>query len=151
MALRPATPVAATTPLGCGTRHSGQCIRTSSGCACKSANLRSSRARIFMKGHSDSYDIHISGRFGPSRFFMTFGPIFAVAKTACSGGDGVMLSDPKYEDRLDRLTEQLRLAPALTPDLLGIVIADACIRLPVLTRAGKTARIDQLIEAGAWS
>src|SRR5665213_3330126 len=61
-----------------------------------------------------------------------------------------MLSDPKHEDCLDRLTEQLRLAPALTPDLIGIVIADACIRLPVLTRAGKTARIDQLIEAGAW-
>ena len=78
MALRPATPVAATTPLGCGTRHQVQCIRTSSGCACKSANLRSSRARIFMKGHSDSYDIHISGRLGPSRFFMTFGPILRV-------------------------------------------------------------------------
>jgi hypothetical protein len=62
-----------------------------------------------------------------------------------------MLSDPKHEDRLDRLTEQLRLAPALTPDLIGIVIADACIRLPVLHKAGKTARLNQLIEAGAWS
>ena len=61
-----------------------------------------------------------------------------------------MLSDPKYEDRLDRLMEQLRLAPALTPNLIGAVIADACIRLPVLHRAGKAARIDQLIEAGAW-
>jgi hypothetical protein len=28
-----------------------------------------------MKAHSDSYDIRISGRFGPTRFFMTFGPI----------------------------------------------------------------------------
>ena len=62
-----------------------------------------------------------------------------------------MLFDPKHEDRLDRLMEQLRLAPALTPDLIGAVIADACIRLPVLHRAGKAARIDQLIEAGAWS
>ena len=62
-----------------------------------------------------------------------------------------MLSKPKHEDRLDRLTEQLRLAPALTPDLISNVIADACIRLPVLTRAGNAARIDQLIEAGAWS
>ena len=42
-----------------------------------------------------------------------------------------MLSDPKHADRLDRLTEQLRLAPALTPDLISNVIADACIRLPV--------------------
>ena len=62
-----------------------------------------------------------------------------------------MLSDPKHEDRLDRLMEQLRLAPALTPNLIGAVIADACTRLPVLHRAGMAARIDQLIEAGAWS
>ena len=62
-----------------------------------------------------------------------------------------MLSDPKCEDRLDRLIEQLRLAPALTPNLIGAVIAEACTRLPVLTRVGKAARIDQLIEAGAWS
>ena len=62
-----------------------------------------------------------------------------------------MLSDPKHEDRLDRLMEQLRLAPALTPNLIGAVIADACTRLPVLHRAGKAARINQLIEAGAWS
>ena len=62
-----------------------------------------------------------------------------------------MLSDPKHEDRLDRLMEQLRLSPALTPDLIGAVIADACIRLPVLNKAGKAARIDQLINAGAWS
>ena len=62
-----------------------------------------------------------------------------------------MLSDPKHADRLDRLIEQLRLAPALTPNLIGAVIADACTRLPVRHRAGKAARIDQLIEAGAWS
>jgi len=107
-----------------------------------------------MKDHPDSYDIHISGRFSPSRFFMTFGPILRVRShniRPLFRGDGVMLSDPKHEDRLDRLTEQLRLAPAITPDLISNVIADACIRLPVLTRAGKTARIDQLIKAGAWS
>ena len=62
-----------------------------------------------------------------------------------------MLSNPKHEDRLDRLMEQLRLAPALTPNLIGAVIADACTRLPVLKRAGKAARINQLIEVGAWS
>ena len=62
-----------------------------------------------------------------------------------------MLSDPKYQDRLDRLTEQLRLAPALTPDLISNVVVDACIRLPVLNKAGKAIRLDQLIAAGAWS
>ena len=63
-----------------------------------------------------------------------------------------MLSDPKYGDRLNRLTEQLRLAPALTADLASNVVADACTRIPVLNKAGKaTRRLDQLIEAGAWS
>ena len=47
--------------------------------------------------------------------------------------------------------EQLRLAPALTADLISNVVADACTRLPVLNKAGKAARLDQLIEAGAWS
>ena len=62
-----------------------------------------------------------------------------------------MLSAPKHEERLDRLSERLRLAAAVTSDLVSDVIADACIRIQVLRKAGKTARIDQLIEAGAWS
>lgn len=57
----------------------------------------------------------------------------------------------KDEDRLDRLTEQLRLAPALTRDLISTVMAEACMRLPVLRSAGKAARIDRLIETGAWN
>jgi len=62
-----------------------------------------------------------------------------------------MLSVQKHTDGLDRLAEQLRLAPTLSPDLMSNVVADACTRLPVLNRAGKAARLDQLIEAGAWS
>jgi hypothetical protein len=62
-----------------------------------------------------------------------------------------MLSDQKNADDLDRLAEQLRLAPALTADLISNVVVDACRRLPVLIKAGKAARLDQLIEAGAWS
>ena len=57
----------------------------------------------------------------------------------------------KDEERLDRLTEQLRHAPALTRDLISTVMAEACTRLPVLRSAGKTARIDRLIEIGAWN
>ena len=38
-----------------------------------------------------------------------------------------MLFDPKHEDRFDRLTEQLRLSPALKPDhLISNVIVHAC-------------------------
>jgi hypothetical protein len=62
-----------------------------------------------------------------------------------------MLFNPKNEDRLDRLAYQLRPAPALAPDLIYEVIADACTRLPVLNRAGKAVRIDRLIAAGAWT
>ena len=63
-----------------------------------------------------------------------------------------MLFNPKYEDRLDQLTEQLWHAPALTRDLVSNVVADACSRLPVLSKTEKaTRRLDQLIEAGAWS
>jgi hypothetical protein len=62
-----------------------------------------------------------------------------------------MLSDQKNADGLDRLAEQLRLAPALTADLISNVVADACTRLPILNKGGKAARLDQLIEAGAWS
>jgi hypothetical protein len=59
-----------------------------------------------------------------------------------------MLFAPKHGDRFDRLTDQLRLAPALKPDhLIFNVIVHACTRIP----AEKAARIDQLIEAGAWS
>ena len=61
-----------------------------------------------------------------------------------------MLSDAKYEDRLERLTEQLRCAGAHRRSISN-VIADACTRLPALSKAGKAARIDQLIEACAWS
>lgn len=62
-----------------------------------------------------------------------------------------MWPKPKYEERLDRLSDQLRLAQTLTRDVVSNVIADGRVRLPLLNRAGKAPRIDQLIEAGAWS
>jgi hypothetical protein len=59
-----------------------------------------------------------------------------------------MLLDPKHEDRLDRLTDKLRLAPAPACDLILDVVTGV---YPVLKRTGKAAFIDQLIEAGAWT
>jgi hypothetical protein len=61
-----------------------------------------------------------------------------------------MLFDPKYEDRLGRLEEQLQRAGAVTPDLLSDVIARACVRFPSLDGAAKI-RVDRLIEAGAFT
>src|SRR6476646_7894437 len=57
-----------------------------------------------------------------------------------------MFFDPKTDGPLDRLIDKLRLAPALTPDLISHVIVDTCTRLPAV----KATRIDQLIEVGAW-
>lgn len=62
-----------------------------------------------------------------------------------------MLSDQEHSEGLNRLAEQLRLAEMLSPDLISNVVADACTRLPVLNKAGKAARLDQLMKAGAWS
>jgi hypothetical protein len=62
-----------------------------------------------------------------------------------------MLFNPKHEYRLDRLADQLRLAPAVTPELFSAIIAESCTRLPVTKRAGRTAHLDQLIKAGAWT
>jgi hypothetical protein len=61
-----------------------------------------------------------------------------------------MLFNPRHEDRLDRLEDQLRIAHSLTPDLVSGVIADACTCVPALNRAESAARINRLIEAGAW-
>jgi hypothetical protein len=62
-----------------------------------------------------------------------------------------MLFQPRHEDRLGRLAEQLRRAAAVTPDLMREFIAAACVRLPLLTTAGKATSMMQLIEAAAWT
>jgi hypothetical protein len=61
-----------------------------------------------------------------------------------------MLFDPKREERLGRLEEQLRCAQALTPQLMSDVIAQACTRFPAHSRAAK-AKVSRLIESGAWT
>jgi hypothetical protein len=62
-----------------------------------------------------------------------------------------MLFISNHDDRFDRLTVHLRQAPALTPDLISSVIAEAGTRFAVLKKAGKAAQIDRSLEVGAWS
>jgi hypothetical protein len=62
-----------------------------------------------------------------------------------------MLFNATHVDRLNALTAELEVAPTATPELFRRIAADACIRLPVLARSGKTSRIDKLIDAGAWN
>jgi hypothetical protein len=62
-----------------------------------------------------------------------------------------MSLDRKYEECLDLQMERLRIAAALTPDLIFDVIADVCTRFLVLKHAGNAANFDRFIEAGAWT
>lgn len=50
----------------------------------------------------------------------------------------------------DRLDDELRLAPALAPQLFRKVVDCLGGRLASLRRSGRAFRIDRLIEAGAW-
>ena len=49
------------------------------------------------------------------------------------------------------LADQLRLAQTVTPELVSQVLDDACVRLPALGRTEKAARLNRLVEAGAWT
>jgi hypothetical protein len=61
-----------------------------------------------------------------------------------------MLALSKTHD-LSHLDERLRDAPAVTAGLLSEVIGESCRRFPSVGQTGKTARIERLIETGAWT
>jgi hypothetical protein len=52
---------------------------------------------------------------------------------------------------VDRLDEELRVAPQVDRSLFTKIIVGACKRIPVLSKSVKVAQIDRLIEAGAWT
>jgi hypothetical protein len=62
-----------------------------------------------------------------------------------------MLFAPNHEAVLDRLANELRLARALTGELFSRITGNACTRLPLLNKAGKSGQLDRLIEAEAWT
>lgn len=49
------------------------------------------------------------------------------------------------------LADRLRDANAVTAELLSEVISEACWRFPPVRRTDRTARIERLIKAGAWT
>jgi len=61
-----------------------------------------------------------------------------------------MLFDPKHEERLGRLQQQLRRAQAITPKLMSDVMVEACVRLPAQSPSAR-AMVSRLIESGAWT
>jgi len=62
-----------------------------------------------------------------------------------------MLARRDDGESLDRLADELRLAPKLTQTLFSRVVTDACTRVFTLRQAGRTVPIDHLIEAQAWT
>ena len=61
------------------------------------------------------------------------------------------MSLPAYGEIVGGLAAELRSAQALTPDLLAKIIAGACPRLMLLSKAGKTARLAAFVNASAWT
>src|SRR6202171_5935915 len=50
-----------------------------------------------------------------------------------------------------KLSDRLRDAHAATADLVAEIIGETCRRFPSVGQTEKTARIERLIEAGAWT
>ena len=61
-----------------------------------------------------------------------------------------MLFNPVHEDRLERLSGRLCRAPEVTSDLFSDVVA-ICARIALLAQAGKTGRLNGMVEAKAWT
>jgi hypothetical protein len=61
-----------------------------------------------------------------------------------------MLFNRVHENRLGRLNERLCRAPEVTFDLFSDVMAN-CARIALLAKAGKTGRLNGLVEAKAWT
>jgi hypothetical protein len=68
-----------------------------------------------------------------------------------SPGDCAMAFTADREVLFDRLDEELRFASQPALDLFAKIVASVCSRIPILTRSGKAAGIDRLIESGAWT
>lgn len=60
-------------------------------------------------------------------------------------------SERDSTERLSRLTDELRQASVLTPDLVTRIVAHACTRVPNLTRTPKAERLERLQVAEAWT
>jgi hypothetical protein len=56
-----------------------------------------------------------------------------------------------YTVLFDRLDEELRVASQLDRSLFTKIIVGACRRIAVLSKSEESARIERLIEAGAWT
>jgi hypothetical protein len=56
-----------------------------------------------------------------------------------------------YGVLIDRLDDELRLAPCPAADLFAKIIASVCTRIPLIGKSGNLDPIDRMIDAGAWA
>jgi hypothetical protein len=56
-----------------------------------------------------------------------------------------------YQVLIDRLDDELRVAPRPAADLFAKIIGSICTRIPLLGKSGKADPIGRMIEAGAWA
>jgi hypothetical protein len=54
-------------------------------------------------------------------------------------------------ERLDRVNSQIQRAAVITAEVMCEFVAAACLRLPLLNRSSTVARIQRLIDTGAWT
>lgn len=62
-----------------------------------------------------------------------------------------MSSERDNTERLGRLTDELRQASALSPNLISRILADACMRASNLARTHKAERLERFTGAEAWT
>jgi hypothetical protein len=82
---------------------------------------------------------------------MAFDAIYAGALVACARRVRVMALAGNHKVLIERVDEALQLAPAPTAGLFSKVMQGACARLPALKGSGAAARLERLIDAGAWT
>jgi len=58
---------------------------------------------------------------------------------------------PSEQQYPAELGDRLRDASAVTPALMAEIISKTCRRFPSLGQSGKTARVERLIQSGAWT
>jgi hypothetical protein len=62
-----------------------------------------------------------------------------------------MLTRSNLVERLEKMNDRICAASAVTVEFMSDFVSAACDRLPMLDRAGKAARIQGLVESGAWT
>jgi hypothetical protein len=62
-----------------------------------------------------------------------------------------MLFIPTSENRIGRLTSELRHSSAITTELMSHVIADGCTRFSAMSESGMADRFNRLVQSGAWT